>query len=329
MKSKLSVITTLLVLFVSISASGGQNFEGVEVDTAIYFTIQNYFLSPFQLTDPNFLGGGAKARGMGGAFLGVSDDPTAASWNPAGLSQLDKPQMNLSFSSYMNRTDYTSTLNSSTLKYSFNSKLKYNNNSISFASAAIPFKIGGKELVGGVLYQRLSDICLENRYGVVLDSTITIPAYNDTLGNYVLPSINEKVTGNLNGISISLGAKVYRTLSLGAGVNIYTGKFTSDADFFDATTKFGRYFYVDTTGLNGRKFRPHIESEYSGFNFTLGAMYKWDKLRLAGVVKTPFTLKEKNDVKLFVDLIQEGVILPYSSYASPFSKPTESGRCPP
>ena len=33
----------------------------------------------------NFLGGGARARGMGGAYLGISDDAYAVTWNPAGL----------------------------------------------------------------------------------------------------------------------------------------------------------------------------------------------------------------------------------------------------
>ncbi len=33
----------------------------------------------------NFLGGGARAKGMGGAYLGVSDDAYAGTWNPAGL----------------------------------------------------------------------------------------------------------------------------------------------------------------------------------------------------------------------------------------------------
>ncbi|HYU41665.1 MAG TPA: hypothetical protein VEQ84_05910, partial [Vicinamibacteria bacterium] len=33
-------------------------------------------------------GAGARALGMGGAFLARPDDATAASWNPAGLSYL-------------------------------------------------------------------------------------------------------------------------------------------------------------------------------------------------------------------------------------------------
>jgi hypothetical protein len=39
------------------------------------------------------IGIGPKARGMGGAFVGLADDPSAIYWNPAGLSQLDCPQV--------------------------------------------------------------------------------------------------------------------------------------------------------------------------------------------------------------------------------------------
>jgi hypothetical protein len=40
-------------------------------------------------------GAGARAHGMGGAFLARPDDATAASWNPAGLSYLRFPEFSL------------------------------------------------------------------------------------------------------------------------------------------------------------------------------------------------------------------------------------------
>src|SRR5688572_12919627 len=40
-------------------------------------------------------GSGARAFGMGGAFLARADDATAASWNPAGLSYLRRPEVSL------------------------------------------------------------------------------------------------------------------------------------------------------------------------------------------------------------------------------------------
>jgi hypothetical protein len=48
------------------------------------------------------LGSGARAFGMGGAFLARADDATAASWNPAGLSYLRLPEISLAG----NRTVY-------------------------------------------------------------------------------------------------------------------------------------------------------------------------------------------------------------------------------
>ena len=41
------------------------------------------------------LGAGARALGMGGAFLARADDATAASWNPAGLSYLLRPEVSV------------------------------------------------------------------------------------------------------------------------------------------------------------------------------------------------------------------------------------------
>jgi hypothetical protein len=43
------------------------------------------------------LGVGARAIGLGGAFVAVSEDVTAAFWNPAGLATLLKPQLALDY----------------------------------------------------------------------------------------------------------------------------------------------------------------------------------------------------------------------------------------
>ncbi|MFQ6002239.1 MAG: OmpP1/FadL family transporter [Candidatus Zixiibacteriota bacterium] len=328
MRSKLSGLIMLVFLFVSVSASGEpQVGSGVEVDTIKYFSIQNFLLSPFPLTDYNFLGGGAKARGMGGAFFAVSNDPTAASWNPAGLSQLDKAQMNLSFSSHMQRREYTSTSDSPSWDFSFGGELKNDANAISFAGVVIPFTLREAELVGEVLYQRLADVYQENSYVTLLDSAFS-DTEGDTIENYALPSIDEKVTGKLDKISLSLGAKLFESLSLGAGVNIYAGEFVSDANFFAPVGRTNEVLYVDTTGRNGIRFHPNIKSDYSGFNFTLGFMYMLEKLRLAGVVNTPFTLKEENDVRLLADIIIMGEVSQYSWIRSPLFKTDRKWKMP-
>ena len=44
---------------------------------------------------PSPVGSGARALGMGGAFIAIADDATAASWNPGGLTQLERPELSL------------------------------------------------------------------------------------------------------------------------------------------------------------------------------------------------------------------------------------------
>src|SRR5215470_1211986 len=43
----------------------------------------------------NFANPGARSLGMGGAFLGLADDATAAYTNPAGLTQLLEPEISV------------------------------------------------------------------------------------------------------------------------------------------------------------------------------------------------------------------------------------------
>jgi long-subunit fatty acid transport protein len=58
-------------------------------------------------------------------------------------------------------------------------------------------------------------------------------------------------------------------------------------------------------------------------------MYKFDKLSLGAVVKTPFKLKEENDVKLYTDIVEGGVVLDFPSIlASPFFKTDRKWKIP-
>jgi long-subunit fatty acid transport protein len=321
-----------LVLFVMIFSAGSVFGFGTEVklDSTLYHTIQNFFFSPMQMTDYNFLGGGARARAMGGAFFAVSNDPTAASWNPAGLSLLNKVQMDLSFSSFMSRPEHTATLNSSNLNFGISDKPKYDKNQISSISIVIPFKKWNKEMAVSALYQVLSDIYQENEYTLINDTLQTNQGIPITNWKSML---TEKITGKLSAVTLALGAKTFGSLSLGLGVNIYAGGFNSDVNLF-----YPKGYYQDITidTLTGdttvnlyEKFHPSIKTDYSGFNFTFGGMYQIDKLKLAAVMKTPFTLKEDNDVKLLVDYVEGGVLVNTKTIAlSPMFKTDRKWKMP-
>ncbi|MCB1033930.1 MAG: hypothetical protein KDD47_08875, partial [Acidobacteria bacterium] len=55
----------------------------------------------------NFTTPGARSLGLGGAFLGLADDATAAYTNPAGLTVLSKPEVSLEGRTWRFDTAYT------------------------------------------------------------------------------------------------------------------------------------------------------------------------------------------------------------------------------
>src|SRR4029450_3873244 len=46
-------------------------------------------------TSPAPVGSGARAQGKAQAFIAIADDATAASYNPAGLVQLQQPEVSI------------------------------------------------------------------------------------------------------------------------------------------------------------------------------------------------------------------------------------------
>src|SRR5881394_4680018 len=57
----------------------------------------------------NFGNPGARSLGMGGAFLGLADDASAAEANPAGLTILRKPEISVEGRNYVEQQIFTTT----------------------------------------------------------------------------------------------------------------------------------------------------------------------------------------------------------------------------
>src|SRR5215472_10782626 len=57
----------------------------------------------------NFGNPGARSLGMGGAFLGLADDASAAEANPAGLTILRKPEISIEARNYLESQLFTTT----------------------------------------------------------------------------------------------------------------------------------------------------------------------------------------------------------------------------
>jgi len=148
-------------------------------------------LSYAQNLNWNLTGAGARAAGFGGAFIGVADDATAISWNPAGLTQLIDPE----FSAVMRY------INDS---YKYVEREEENTVSIghftpNFMSAVYPFDFGGRSIVAGIAYQQMLDFYSEG--------------------------VDYETTGGIFTMSLGLGAQILPVLSVGVTSNVWTGNY--------------------------------------------------------------------------------------------------------
>ena len=91
------------------------------------------------------VGSGARAFGMGGAFIAIADDATAASWNPGGLGQLERPE----FSFVIRSQTYSNIFPAKTGGRDFLGTQDYTGDSFTFdfASFTYPFRIGDFKIV--------------------------------------------------------------------------------------------------------------------------------------------------------------------------------------
>jgi long-chain fatty acid transport protein len=130
----------------------------------------------------NFGNPGARSLGMGGAFLGLADDASAAEANPAGLTILRKAEFSLEARNYLEQQIFTT---SGTFPDVERTAFTHHSDRVvvSFASAVIPIK--NKFTIGLYFHEPL------NNEG----SGVVAPQYDDLTGdlkstvpNFYLPT---------------------------------------------------------------------------------------------------------------------------------------------
>lgn len=114
----------------------------------------------------NPVGSGARATGMGGAFIGVADDATAASWNPAGLIQLEKPEVSAVYSYFHREQEYGSEGHPE-----MNGVQTMDTDGLNYASFAYPFVLLNRNMILSINYQRLYEMNKEYRFPFLTAST--------------------------------------------------------------------------------------------------------------------------------------------------------------
>lgn len=276
LKGKIKLIIFLILTGAIISYGQREGFE-------------NYFL-----TAEFAVGAGARALGMGGAFIAVADDATAASWNPAGLAQLHSKEISFSYYPFQHLHGYWPAFfrkieNKSIIQE--DSFMPYGEGrDINFLSFAFPIITSSRNYVLLFHYQRIASFSYEHRLYSPVSGIIISP---NSLSNYQY-TWEGRFKGGFDIISFSFATSFVKNLKFGFSINKWLNKYSGNdsesyknSDFINNQEK--QYFLseVDSDSYN-----------IKGFNVNLGLLYFIKNLSIGIVYKTPFTayLNYKEDI---------------------------------
>ncbi|MGA1791924.1 MAG: OmpP1/FadL family transporter [bacterium] len=241
------IVTTILIGWISISLL-------LLTASRLYAQVEPFSVS----SPPTPVGSGARAMGIGGAFVAVADDATAASWNPAGLIQLQTPEVSAVYS-----VERRVERRYSIFFPDIDGEEKTNISDLNYLSMAYPFNLARRNMVLSLNYQRLFDFRRDLRV------------------NWSDGSADEfHSRGTLYTLSPALAIQAREDLFLGATINIWSDDWTGRSDWKNT------YQHLDPNWTQG------VVEEYKNFrgvNANFGLLYRVNpKLTLGLVFKTPF-----------------------------------------
>jgi long-subunit fatty acid transport protein len=217
------------------------------------------------------VGSGARAMGMGGAFIAVADDATAASWNPAGLIQLEKPELSFVGAANSRRSSYSAP------GRGVEATATDGESSLNYFSATYPTH-RYKNLVLSINYQRLYEFGRSVSYDLHLLST----------GLDLDQHTRFEQSGHIGALGLAGALELTPRLSIGATMNVWSDELGWDNGWKASY----RVTSIGTQAGVPVNIETRIDERYEkfrGINFNLGLLWEtasWGTL--GAVIKTPF-----------------------------------------
>lgn len=223
-------------------------------------------------SSPNPVGSGARALGMGGAFIAVADDATAASWNPGGLIQLEFPEI-----SYVGAYFKHMEANTFTDNPEATSDQSVSRNTLNYLSAAYPFEVLGHNMIVSLNYQNLFDFSRDWQF-----------PYSFTIGSLAIDSqVDYDQNGQLYAYGLAYSIQITPEVSFGLTWNLWEDGLKNNM-WQQNTGTFGTGTIAGIIPVSYRETNSETFS-FSGTNFNLGLLWNiTGDLTIGAVLKTPF-----------------------------------------
>lgn len=215
------------------------------------------------LTGGQQLGSGARALGLGGTYTGIADDFSAIWWNPAGLAQVKRIEVQ----GTLLRTGFSNDANYfGAGREGATDAMRLNN-----IGAVFPVPVYQGALSFAFGYSQVTDF--ERRTEV---------KSGHAAQNW--DSFDELESGRLGQWSLAGAVDISANLSVGAGINYWSG--SSDYSLLGDYTENGSSFHTEQT----------LFTDLGGWNFNLGGMYRpGSMVRIGVAASTPFSMSLNED----------------------------------
>ncbi|MCP4344053.1 MAG: hypothetical protein GY795_00825 [Desulfobacterales bacterium] len=249
-------------------------------------------------SSPNPVGSGAVALGMGGAYISMAHDATAASWNPACLVRLYQMEASVvgDWTHRIEDNSFGTNPNADGEQNIFKERLNY----LSFAYPTD--QILNRRMVFSLNYQRLYNFSREWRF--LFDNEAISPTAKKS------SELNYKQDGDISALGLAYAAiitperwKAHSQIAFGLTLNCWDddllnnkwdehqqelGKITVKGIVFPGKPPITRVDNIDNSRHNAYSF--------SGVNFNIGLLLKLvsifhslDEINIGLVFKSPFT----------------------------------------
>ena len=233
-------------------------------------------------SSPNAVGSGARAMGMGGAFIAIADDATAASWNPAGLIQLERPELSIVGGYFDRREEFSSDTHPE-----ISNTGEADDININYFSLTYPFHFY-KNMVVSLNYQRLYEFERNFDYRKNFSS----------LGVELVQDEHLTQEGYIGALGLAYAIEITPKFSLGATLNIWTDELLWQNEWKQTFSQHG----VGMVGGAPVTIDTHITDQYSefrGVNANFGLLWNMNQyLTLGAVIKTPFDADIRHEFRL-------------------------------
>ncbi|MET0556784.1 MAG: hypothetical protein ABW221_27335 [Vicinamibacteria bacterium] len=210
----------------------------------------------------NRTGSGARAAGMANAFVAVSDDGTAASWNPAGLAQLRLPELSIVNTTSGQALSADGFRTRDGLSTYSPTRSAYQDAYLDFASLALPARIAGKPVTFQGAWRRL--YALDFR---TITSTTREPLVSEAPPVATFAD-NHDVVGSVDLVSLATALKLTSRLSVGGSLNLWRGDWTETGNLSETPS---------TPGVRPTFATFNQTNRVRGENLNLGLMLTYPR----------------------------------------------------